>query len=76
MNAMMRPIASNVRDILLSLIWFQANMYVAPAVVLQTINFLIMKTRAGIPANPVSAIDPGLVCLNLWLSTIKDYPHL
>ena len=49
-------------------------MYAAPVVVLQTINFLIMKTRAGIPANLVSAIDPELACLNLWPYIIKDYP--
>ncbi|MGA8080393.1 MAG: hypothetical protein WB988_00910, partial [Candidatus Nitrosopolaris sp.] len=60
MNAMMQPIASNVKVILLSLIWFQVNMCAAPVVALQTTNSLIMNTRAGILVNLASATDPEL----------------
>ena len=57
-----------------SLIWFQVSTFAAPAVALQTINFLTMNTRADILVNLASAIDPELACLNLWLYTIRDYP--
>ncbi len=50
--------------------------YVCTLVVaLQTTNSLIMNIRAGILANPASAIDPELACLNPWLYTIRDYPR-
>ena len=60
MNAMMQPIASSVRVILLFLIWFQVNMCVAPVVALQTTNSLTTNTRVGMPVRLASATDPEL----------------